>query len=111
VSDEDDETYDSCLSCGKSIFPGVSECPYCHNDPYAEYDACSHCNRSIMPGAVRCPYCGNYTDDRGPVRSSESFFRRADGSFKRPFVIILWLIILTTVAPILIALYQSFKQP
>jgi RNA polymerase subunit RPABC4/transcription elongation factor Spt4 len=108
VSDDDD-SYDSCLSCGKSVFPGVSECPYCHNDPYAEYDACSHCNRSIAPGAVRCPYCGNYTDDRGPVRSTDSFFRKPDGGFKTPFLIVMWLLVLTFLGEIAFQLYQSFK--
>ena len=30
-----------------------------------EYDVCSYCGRSIFPGVAECPYCHRYTDGRG----------------------------------------------
>jgi len=31
------------------------------------YESCSYCGKTIMPGVVQCPYCRNYTDDKGPL--------------------------------------------
>ena len=35
-------------------------------DP-GEYDACTYCGKSIFRGAAECPYCHNYTDGKGPL--------------------------------------------
>ena len=36
------------------------------------YEACSYCNKSIFPGVVRCPYCGQNTDGLGPYGLGET---------------------------------------
>ena len=30
-----------------------------------EYDVCTYCGRSIFPGVAECPYCHHYTDGKG----------------------------------------------
>ena len=72
IDDEREDEYDRCAACGKSVFPGVSECPYCHEDPYLEMDACTYCGKSISPGVAECPYCKQYTDGLGPRGMSGS---------------------------------------
>ena len=32
-----------------------------------EYDVCTYCGRSIFPGVAECPYCHSYTDGKGPL--------------------------------------------
>lgn len=32
-----------------------------------EYDVCSYCGKSIFPGVAQCPYCGRFTDEQGPL--------------------------------------------
>lgn len=35
-------------------------------DP-GEYDACTYCGKTIFPGVAECPYCHHYTDGKGPL--------------------------------------------
>ena len=37
-----------------------------------EYDVCSYCGRSIFPDVAECPYCHRYTDGQGPFSAAES---------------------------------------
>jgi hypothetical protein len=30
-----------------------------------DYETCSYCGRTIWAGVTQCPYCRNYTDDAG----------------------------------------------
>ncbi|MCW8131737.1 MAG: hypothetical protein KIS92_15430 [Planctomycetota bacterium] len=34
-------------------------------DP-GEYDVCTYCGKSIFPDVAECPYCHKYTDGKGP---------------------------------------------
>src|SRR5579864_8353294 len=96
-----DHSYEICNSCGKSVFAGVSECPYCHEDPSGEVNLCSYCNKRIPLDVAKCPYCRNYTDDAGPrTRAGER------PRFPRIFVIAGWLVVIAFVVPLLIALVQ-----
>ncbi len=36
-----------------------------------EYDACTYCGKSIFPGVAECPYCQHYTDGQGPFGLEE----------------------------------------
>ena len=82
----------------RSVFAGVSECPYCHEDPSGEVNTCSYCNKRIAIGVAKCPYCGNYTDDQGPRGSA------GGQRFPRIYVIAGWLVVIAFVLPLLIAL-------
>ena len=64
-TDEDSETYAACAHCGKTVFAGVFECPYCFKDPSGEDFPCAKCGRELPTGVVECPYCKSYTGDRG----------------------------------------------
>lgn len=44
-------------------------------DP-GEYDACTYCGKTIFPGAAECPYCHNYTDGKGPLGTGEDIPRK-----------------------------------
>ena len=35
-------------------------------DP-GEYDACTYCGRTIFPGVVQCPYCKEMNDGKGAL--------------------------------------------
>jgi hypothetical protein len=39
-------------------------------DP-GEYDACTYCGKTIFHGVAECPYCHNYTDGKGPLGIGE----------------------------------------
>jgi RNA polymerase subunit RPABC4/transcription elongation factor Spt4 len=97
---DDEQAYDTCHSCGKSVFHGVTTCPYCHNDPYGQYDECTHCGKSLPPDVARCPYCGSYTDGQGPGGE------RARRPIPRIYLIAGWLVILGFLLPLIIALIQ-----
>ena len=32
-----------------------------------EYNQCTYCGRTIFPGVAACPYCHQYTDGKGPL--------------------------------------------
>lgn len=99
--DEDEDAYATCNSCGKSVFAGVSECPYCHEDPSGEINVCSYCNKRIPVDVAQCPYCRKFTDDQGPGGSS-----RDRQGLPRVFVIAGWLVVIAFTLPVLIALAQ-----
>lgn len=61
--DNDEGMYADCAHCGKSVFAGVSECPYCFKDPSGEDFPCARCGRALPTGAAECPYCNTYTGD------------------------------------------------
>jgi hypothetical protein len=115
TDDESEDMYDTCLCCGKQVFPGVSDCPYCHNDPYSHFHECTYCGKSLPPDAARCPYCDNYTDGQGHrqgVRGQGqgraergSTFRKPDGSMKTIYVFIGWLLVLASILPLAMEFY------
>src|SRR3954466_10768771 len=104
MMDDDAETspYVACANCGKDVFSGVSECPYCFKDPSGEIHVCSHCGRDILPDAVQCPYCKNFTDDRGSHGASAP----KEKKFSKVWVIAAWLAVLGTIAPLLLELWR-----
>jgi hypothetical protein len=90
--------YVPCAHCGKEVFSGVSECPYCLKDPSGETHGCSYCGREIPPDTAQCPYCKNYTDEHGP--------RQEKKKLSPIWVVAAWLAILATIAPLVLALVQ-----
>lgn len=97
MEDSDDESaYVTCVSCGKSVFHDVHECPYCHNDPQGECSVCSHCNRSLPAGVAQCPYCKNFTDERGAHAPKPRI--------PRIFVIAGWLVVIALLLPAVLSL-------
>lgn len=97
---DNSDLYVSCVNCGKSVFAGVSDCPYCHKDPSGAHDVCSHCGKTLPEGVAQCPYCKNFTDGAGP---------RQGGGLPRIFVIAGWLVVLGFVLPLLIALINWLR--
>ena len=93
--DDDSDTYTTCANCGRKVFAGVSDCPYCLKDSQGRHDVCSHCGAEVMEGVARCPECGKYTDGAGPKEN-----RR----IPRIFVIAGWLVVAGILLPLLLAL-------
>lgn len=110
--DSDEEgAYVTCVSCGKSVFHDVRDCPYCHNDPQGECTVCSHCNRSLPPGVTQCPYCKNFTDDRGGHGDQSGAPASAGGRrLPRIFVIAGWLAAISLLLPIVLSLIAFLKK-
>jgi hypothetical protein len=69
--DEDESLYADCSHCGKSVFAGVAECPYCFKDPGGEDFPCARCGKALPTGAAECPYCKSYTGDVASDGGSE----------------------------------------
>jgi|GEM_PF-4671922 len=69
---------------------------------------CSHCGKYISADIMRCPECGNYTDGLGKFGDGVN----SDGREPMPriFKIAGWLLLLSLVLPILLALYQWANQ-
>src|SRR5439155_26250355 len=106
MSVDDDEgedgPYSTCVSCGRTVFADVSECPYCHNDPSGECSVCSHCNRTLPVGVAQCPYCKNYTDERGA--------HAGGGRISRVYVIAGWLVVIGLLLPLGLAVLHWLRR-
>jgi hypothetical protein len=66
---------------------------------------CSYCGKWIYADSPRCPKCGNYTDGLGPLRRPEKGGR----PIPRIYLIAGWLVVLTFLLPLIIALIQWLK--
>ena len=107
---DEDSPYVACVHCGKDVFAGVSECPYCLKDPSGEAFGCANCGRDLPPDAAQCPYCGNYTDGGQTFKAGA---RKDDDGVKRwpkIFVIAAWLAILGTIAPLAIQMIEWLRR-
>ena len=74
------------------------------DDPYEE---CTDCGKSIFPGVSECPYCRNFTDGKGPlalIRENEDERPR----LKKIWVITAWvLVVLLLASEIIFAFFRG----
>lgn len=74
---------------------------------------CSYCGNWIYEDMIRCPKCGEYTDGLGPLaKGGDPNVGRSGSEQRLPriFVIAGWLVLISMLLPLILAIYGWLKH-